>query len=194
LRGVDVSTTDIQSIKKDAARRMHSAVEVLQKEFAGLRTGRASVSLLEPVTVEAYGSRMPLPQVATIAAPEPRLLTVQVWDRSLTKAVERAIQEADLGLNPISEGQSIRIPIPPLNEQRRVEITRIASRYAEDARVAIRNVRRHAMDELKKVEKDGGISQDQVRDLGKQIQDLTDSHIRSLDDLLAKKEAEILQV
>jgi ribosome recycling factor len=194
LRGVDVSTTDIQSIKKDAARRMHSAVEVLQKEFAGLRTGRASVSLLEPVTVEAYGSRMPLPQVATIAAPEPRLLTVQVWDRSLTKAVERAIQEADLGLNPITEGQSIRIPIPPLNEQRRVEITRIASRYAEDARVAIRNVRRHAMDELKKVEKDGGISQDQVRDLGKQIQDLTDSHIRSLDDLLAKKEAEILQV
>jgi ribosome recycling factor len=112
----------------------------------------------------------------------------------LAKAVERAIQEADLGLNPISEGQSIRIPIPPLNEQRRVEITRIASRYAEDARVAIRNVRRHAMDELKKVEKDGGISQDQVRDLGKQIQDLTDSHIRSLDDLLAKKEAEILQV
>jgi ribosome recycling factor len=189
-----VSTTDIQAIKKEAARRMHAAVEVLHKEFAGLRTGRAAVSLLEPVTVEAYGARTPLPQVATIAAPEPRLLTVQVWDRGLVKAVERAIQEADLGLNPIGEGQLIRIPIPALNEQRRVEITKIASRYAEEARVAVRNVRRHAMDELKKAERDGGISQDQVRDLGKQIQDLTDSHIRALDDLLAKKEAEILQV
>jgi ribosome recycling factor len=189
-----VTTTDIQSIKKDAARRMHAAVEVLQKEFAGLRTGRASVSLLEPVTVEAYGSRVPLPQVATIAAPESRMLSVQVWDRSLAKTVERAIQEADLGLNPIVEGQLIRIPIPPLNEQRRHEITKIASRYAEEARVAVRNVRRHAMDELKKAEKDGGISQDQVRDLGRQIQELTDSHIHTLDDLLAKKEAEILQV
>lgn len=189
-----MSTTDIQAIKKEAARRMHSAVEVLQKEFAGLRTGRASVSLLEPVTVEAYGARMPLPQVATIAAPEPRMLTVQVWDRGVVRAVERAIQEADLGLNPIAEGQSIRISIPPLNEQRRVEIAKIASRYAEEGRVAIRNVRRHAMDELKKAEKDGGISQDQVRDLGKQIQDLTNSHIQMLDDLLAKKEAEILQV
>ena len=189
-----VSTTDIQAIKKEAGRRMHAAVEVLQKEFAGLRTGRASVSLLEPVIVEAYGTRVPLPQVATIAAPEPRLLTVQVWDRSLVKAIERAIQEADLGLNPMGEGQLIRIPIPPLNEERRVEITKIASRYAEEARVAVRNVRRHAMDELKKAEKDGGISQDQVRDVGKQIQDLTDSHIRALDDLLAKKEAEILQV
>ncbi len=189
-----MSTTDIQSIKKDAARRMHAAVEVLQKEFAGLRTGRASVSLLEPVTVEAYGTRMPLPQVATIAAPEPRLLTVQVWDRSLVKAVERAIQEADLGLNPMAEGQSLRIPIPPLNEQRRVEITKIASRYVEEAKIAVRNVRRHAMDELKRSEKDGGISQDQVRDTGKQIQDLTDSHIHTLDELLAKKEAEILQV
>src|SRR5512144_3171461 len=129
---------------------MHSAVEVLQKEFAGLRTGRASVSLLEPVTVEAYGTRMPLPQLATIAAPEPRLLTVQVWDRGLVKAVERAIQEADLGLNPMTEGQSLRIPIPPLNEQRRIEITKIASRYVEEAKIAVRNVRRHAMDELKK--------------------------------------------
>lgn len=189
-----MSTTDIQSIKKEAARKMHSAVEVLQKELAGLRTGRAAVSLLEPVTVEAYGSRMPLSQLATVAAPESRLLTVQVWDRSMVKAVERGILEADLGLNPASEGQTIRLPIPALNEQRRVEITKIASRYAEEARVAVRNVRRHAMDELKKAEKDGGISQDQVRDLGKQIQDLTDQHIHTLDDLLAKKESEILQV
>jgi ribosome recycling factor len=189
-----VSTTDLESIKKEAARKMHSAVEVLQKEFGGLRTGRAAVSLLEPVTVDAYGSRMPLPQLATIAAPEPRLLTVQVWDRSLVKAVERAIQEADLGLNPVSEGQTIRLPVPALNEQRRHEITKIASRYAEEARVAVRNVRRHAMDELKKAEKDGGISQDQLRDVSRQIQELTDSHIHTLDGLLAKKESEILQV
>jgi ribosome recycling factor len=189
-----VTTTDIESIKKDASRKMHAAVEVLQREFAGLRTGRASVSLLEPVTVEAYGTRMPLPQVATIAAPEPRMLTVQVWDRGMVKAVERAIQEADLGLNPATEGQTIRLPIPALNEQRRVEITKIASRYAEEARVAVRNVRRHAMDELKKAEKDGGVSQDQLRDLSRQIQDLTDQHIKSLDELLAKKEGEILQV
>ena len=189
-----MSTPDIQTIKKEAARKMHSAVEVLQKEFAGLRTGRAASSLLEPLTVEAYGSRMPLTQLATIAAPEPRLLTVQVWDRGMVKAVERAIQEAGLGLNPATEGQMIRLPIPPLSEQRRVEITKIAARYAEEARVAVRNVRRHAMDELKKTEKDGGVSQDQVRDLGKQIQELTDQHIHTLDDLLAKKESEILQV
>lgn len=189
-----MSTIDLQNIKKDTARKMDAAVEVLQKEFAGLRTGRASVSLLEPVTVEAYGARMPLPQVATIAAPEPRLLTVQVWDRGMVKAVERAIQEADLGLNPATEGQTIRLPIPALNEQRRVEITKIASRYAEEARVAVRNVRRHAMDELKKAEKDGAVSQDQMRDLSKQVQDLTDQHIKALDDLLAKKEGEILQV
>jgi ribosome recycling factor len=189
-----VSTIDLQSIKKEADRKMHGAVEVLQKEFAGLRTGRASVSLLEPVTVEAYGAKMPLSQVATIAAPEPRLLSVQVWDRGLVKAVERAIQEAGLGLNPATEGQSIRLPIPALNEQRRVEITKIASRYAEEARVAVRNVRRHAMDELKKAEKDGGVSQDELRDLSRQIQELTDSHIKVLDDLLARKEGEILQV
>jgi len=189
-----VTTTDIQTIKKDASRKMDAAVEVLQKEFAGLRTGRASVSLLEPVTVEAYGARMPLAQLATIAAPESRMLTVQVWDRGMVKAVERAIQEADLGVNPVGEGQMIRIPIPLLNEQRRLEITKIASRYAEEARVSVRNVRRHAMDELKKAEKDGGISEDQVRDLSKQIQELTDKHIHTLDDLLAKKETEILQV
>lgn len=189
-----MSTIDTQNIKKDTTRKMNAAVEVLQKEFAGLRTGRASVSLLEPVTVDAYGSKMPLSQLATVSAPDPRMLTVQVWDRGMVKAVERAILEADLGLNPASEGQSIRIPIPPLNEERRVEITKIASRYAEEARVAVRNVRRHAMDELKKAEKEGAVSQDQFRDLSKQIQDLTDQHVKSLDDLLAKKEGEILQV
>ncbi|MBK8211083.1 MAG: ribosome recycling factor [Rhodospirillales bacterium] len=189
-----MSTPDIQTIKKEAARKMHSAVEVLQKEFAGLRTGRAAVSLLEPLNVEAYGSRMPLTQLATIAAPEPRLLTVQVWDRGMVKAVERAILEGGLGLNPATEGQVIRLPVPPLSEQRRVEITKIAARYAEEARVAVRNVRRHAMDELKKAEKEGGVSQDQVRDLSKQIQELTDQHIHTLDDLLTRKESEILQV
>jgi ribosome recycling factor len=189
-----VSTTDIDAIKKEAARRMQAAVEVLQKEFAGLRTGRASVNLLEPVTVEAYGAKMPLSQVATIAAPEARLLTVQVWDRGLVKAVERGIQEAALGLNPATEGQLMRIPIPALNEQRRLELTKVAARYAEEARVAIRNVRRHAMDELKKAEKDSALSQDQHRDLSRQIQELTDTHVQALDDLLAKKESEILQV
>ena len=187
-------STVLETIAKEADRKMSAAVEVLHKEFSGLRTGRASVSLLEPLTVEAYGARVPLTQVATIAAPEPRLLTVQVWDRGLTKAVERAIQEGGLGLNPVGEGQMIRVPIPPLSEQRRVEITKVASRYAEDAKVAVRNVRRHAMDEIKKVEKDGGVSQDQVREVGRQIQELTDQHIKTLDDVLAKKESEILQV
>lgn len=187
-------STELDAITKEADRKMSAAIDVLHKEFAGLRTGRASVSLLEPITVEAYASRMPLPQVATIAAPEPRLLTVQVWDRGLAKAVERSIQEAGLGLNPVAEGQTIRVPIPPLSEQRRVEITKVASRYAEEAKVAVRNVRRHAMDEIKKAEKDGGISQDQVREVGRHIQELTDRHIKTLDDLLAKKESEILQV
>lgn len=184
----------VDEVKKEATRRMQTAVEVLQKELSGLRTGRASTSLLEPVTVDAYGARTPLTQVATISVPESRLLTVQVWDRGMVKAVERAILEAGLGLNPASEGQTIRLVIPPLNEQRRMELTKVAARYAEEARVAVRNVRRHAMDELKKGEKDGDLSQDQHRDLSKQIQEYTDQHIRQVDDLLAKKESEILQV
>ncbi|MDP6305593.1 MAG: ribosome recycling factor, partial [Alphaproteobacteria bacterium] len=154
----------------DINRRMDGAVEVLRKEFAGLRTGRASASLLEPVMVDAYGSAMPIPQVGTISVPESRLLTVQVWDQSLVQAVEKAIQDADLGLNPMSEGQLVRVPIPDLSEERRVEITKIAHKYAEQARVSVRNVRRDAMDKLKKQEKDGDLSQDAHHDKADEVQ------------------------
>ena len=139
----------------DIERRMNGAVEALNREFAGLRTGRASTALLEPLSVNAYDSQMPMNQVGTISVPEPRLLTVQVWDKDLVKGVEKAIRDSDLGLNPASEGQLVRIPIPALSEERRVELTKIAGKYAEEARVAVRNVRRHAMDDLKKCEKDG---------------------------------------
>ncbi|MGB0747760.1 MAG: ribosome recycling factor [Magnetospiraceae bacterium] len=180
--------------KKDLQRRMQGAVEVLHKEFGGLRTGRASTSLLEPITVDAYGSQMPLSQVGTIGVPEPRMLSVQVWDRSLLKAVEKAIRDSDLGLNPASDGQLVRVPIPPLTEERRKELAKVAARYAEEARVAVRNVRRHGMDELKNAEKDNQISQDEHRDYGKEIQDITDSAIKEIDDTLAQKEEEIMQV
>lgn len=179
---------------KDLRRRMDAAVEVLRKEFGGLRTGRASASLLEPVTVEAYGSVMPLNQVGTVNVPEPRLIVVQVWDRGLVKATEKAIREAGLGLNPQTEGQVIRVPIPDLNEERRRELTRVAAKYAEQARVSVRNVRRDGLDGLKKQEKEGTISQDQHRKLQHDIQALTDETIKRIDDLLGQKDREILQV
>ncbi len=173
---------------------MEGALEVLQKEFGGLRTGRASISLLEPLTVEAYGQPMPMNQVGTIGVPEARLLTVQVWDKGLVGAVEKAIRDSDLGLNPASDGQLVRIPIPPLSEERRVELTKIAGRYTEEAKIAIRNVRRHAMDELKKAEKDGDISEDAQHEYSDEVQKLTDDYVGKMDDALAKKEEEILQV
>jgi ribosome recycling factor len=179
---------------KDLRRRMDGTLEVLRKEFAGLRTGRASASLLEPVHVDAYGSQMPLNQVGTVSVPEPRLLVVSVWDRSMVKAVEKAIREAGLGLNPQTEGQTIRVPIPELNEERRRELTRVAAKYAEQARVAVRNVRRDGLEPLKKKEKDGEISQDQHRKLQQDIQHLTDEYIKKIDDALAQKDKEILQV
>ena len=179
---------------KDLARRMDGAVEVLKKEFAGLRTGRASASLLEPLTVEAYGAAMPINQVATISVPEPRMITVQVWDKSQVSAVERAIRESDLGLNPQTEGQSIRVPIPMLSEERRVELTKVAGKYAEQARVAVRNVRRDGMETLKKQEKDHEISQDEHHRLSDEIQVMTDEHVKAIDDALAQKEQEIMQV
>lgn len=185
---------DGTELKKDVSRKMVGTIEVLQKELSGLRTGRASVNLLEPVVVDAYGAKMPIDQVATLNVPEARLITVQVWDRGLVKFVEKAIQEAGLGLNPVTEGQVLRIPIPMLTEQRRTELTKVAARYAEEARVSVRNVRRHAMDELKKAEKDNAISQDEHRDLSKQVQELTDTHIRRIDEMLAKKDVEIMQV
>lgn len=178
----------------DINRRMDGAVEVLRKEFAGLRTGRASASLLEPIVVDAYGSAMPIPQVGTISVPEPRLLTVQVWDQSLVQAVENAIRDADLGLNPMSEGQLVRVPIPDLSEERRTEITKIAHKYAEQARVSVRNVRRDAMDKLKKMEKDGDLSQDAHHDKADEAQKLTDTHTKSIDELLESKEKDIMQV
>lgn len=179
---------------KDIERRMDGALEALKKEFAGLRTGRASTALLEHVSVDAYGSSMPLNQVGAVSVPEPRMLTVQVWDNTVIKAVEKAIRDAGLGLNPQVDGNLIRVPIPELSEERRVEMTKIAGRYAEQARVAVRNVRRDGMDTLKRLEKDGDISQDEHHARGDDIQKLTDDHIKAIDDLFAQKEQEILQV
>lgn len=179
---------------KDIQRRMSGAVEVLRQEFGGLRTGRASTSLVEPVTVDAYGSQMPLNQVASVSVPEPRMLTVQVWDNSMIKAVEKAIREAGLGLNPQTEGNMIRLPIPDLSEERRQELTKVAAKYAEQARVSIRNVRRDGMDLLKRLEKDGEISQDDQRRFEKDIQKMTDDTITEVDQALATKDKEIMQV
>ncbi len=176
------------------SRRMDGALEVLRKEFGGLRTGRASASLLEPVQVEAYGNRMPLNQVATVNVPEPRMITVQVWDKSQVKAVEHAIRDAGLGLNPMSDGQLVRVPIPDLTEERRVEITKIAHKYAEQARVSVRNVRRDAMDKLKRMEHDHEMSQDEHHEWNNKVQKLTDEHIKKIDEALAAKEQEIKQV
>ena len=186
--------TDFKSASKDIRHRMDRAVEVLHEEFAGLRTGRAATSLLEPVNVHAYGSDMPMNQVGTISAPEPRLLTVQVWDKSLVSAVEKAIMESGLGLNPQTEGQVVRVPIPVLTEERRQELTKVASKYAEDARVAVRNVRRHAMDDLKKAEKDGDISQDAHHEYSDEVQKMTDEFVSKIDEALSHKETEIMQV
>ena len=185
---------DIKAMKTDLERRMEGAVEVLHKEFAGLRTGRASTSLLDPVTVEAYGQAMPLNQVGTVGVPEPRMLSVQVWDKGMVKAVEKAIMDAGLGLNPQADGHLIRIPIPPLNEERRKELAKVAGKYAEEARVAVRNVRRHGMDELKKAQKDGDISEDELHQYSDEIQKMTDDNVASIDETLAHKEEEIMQV
>jgi len=185
---------DFPALRKDLKHRMDSTLDVLKKEFAGLRTGRAHASLLDPVMVDAYGSAMPLNQVANVNVPEPRMLTVQVWDRSMAKAVEKAIRDAGLGLNPAAEGQTIRVPIPPLNEERRTELTKVAGKYAEHARVAIRNVRRDGMDHLKRMEKDGDISQDEHKKHGTEVQALTDDAIKHVDEALHKKEEEIMQV
>ncbi|HEY9567653.1 MAG TPA: ribosome recycling factor [Thalassobaculum sp.] len=178
----------------DIERRMDGAVAALKTEFAGLRTGRASASLLEPIHVDAYGSMMPLNQVASISVPEPRMISVQVWDRSMSKAVERAIRDSGLGLNPQSDGQLIRVPLPDLSQERRAELVKVASKYAESARVAVRNVRRDGMDHLKKMEKDGDVSQDDRRLYEDEIQALTDRHVKAIDDALASKEKDIMQV
>jgi len=187
-------STDIAEIKKDVTRRMDGALDVLSSEFGGLRTGRASAGLLEAITVQAYGSDMPMNQVGNIGVPEPRLLTVQVWDKGLVSSVEKAIMESGLGLNPSSDGQLVRVPIPALTEERRIELVKVAHKYAEDARIAVRNVRRHAMDNLKHAEKDNEISSDEHHDYAGEIQELTDVSVGKIDDLLANKEKEIKQV
>ncbi len=178
----------------DLERRMKGAIEALKREFAGLRTGRASTSLLEPLTVEAYGAEMPINQVATIGAPEPRMLTVQVWDKGNAKAVEKAIRESALGLNPASDGQLIRVPIPELSEERRTELARVAQRYAEQARVAVRNVRRDGMDKLKRMERAGELSQDEQHLWSEEVQELTDRFVKEIDEAVTTKESEIMQV
>jgi ribosome recycling factor len=178
----------------DFERRMHGALEVLHTELTGLRTGRASTALLEPVTVEAYGSSMPMNQVGTISVPDSRMITVQVWDQGLVNAVEKAIMESGLGLNPSRDGNLIRVPIPQLSEERRVELTKVAHKYAEQARVAVRNVRRDGMDKLKRMERDSEISQDEQHAWGDDLQKLTDGCIKEIDEALAAKEKEIMQV
>jgi ribosome recycling factor len=179
---------------EDVKGRMQKPIASLKDELAGLRTGRASASLLEPVTVEAYGSRMPLNQVATVSVPEPRMLSVQVWDRSMANAVEKAIRDSGLGLNPVGEGGVIRVPLPELNEERRRDLTKVAHNYAEQARVAVRHIRRDGMDLLKKLEKDGNISEDEGRRHADQVQKATDAAVSDIDSLLAVKEREIMQV
>jgi ribosome recycling factor len=178
----------------DIKTRMQKSIASLRDELVGLRTGRASASLLEPVSVEAYGSRTPLSQLATITVPEPRMLSVQVWDRQLANAVEKAIRDSGLGLNPMGEGQVIRVPLPELNEERRRDLTKVAHNYAEAARVAIRHIRRDGMDALKKAEKDGDMSQDDARVQTDVVQKTTDAHVAEVDALVAAKEAEIMQV
>ncbi len=179
---------------KDLERRMQGALSVLKSEFGGLRTGRASVSLLDPIKVDAYGTPMPISQVANISVPESRMLAVQVWDKGQVQAVEKAIRESDLGLNPMIDGQMIRIPIPELNEERRVELTKVAAKYTEHARIAVRNVRRDGMEQLKGMEKDGDIGKDLHHDHGEEVQKITDNVIKEIDDLLQRKEQEIMQV
>ncbi|MFI5014208.1 MAG: ribosome recycling factor [Hyphomicrobiales bacterium] len=175
-------------------RRMQGATQTFRHELGGLRTGRASASLIEPVTVEAYGTQMPINQVATISVPEPRLLSVQVWDKSMVAAVDKAIRSANLGLSPTVEGQVLRIRIPELNEQRRKEMVKIAHKYAEDARIAVRHVRRDGMDLIKKLEKEKAIAEDDVARHHDQVQKATDQVIGEIDAMLAAKEKEILQV
>lgn len=175
-------------------RRMNGAIDALKTEFAGLRTGRASPSLLDPVKVNAYGSDMPLNQVGTVSAPEPRLIAVTVWDKGLVKAVEKAIREAGLGLNPQVEGTLVRVPLPELNAERRAELIKVAGKYAEQARVAVRNVRRDGMDLLKKQEKDHKISQDEHKTLSEKVQKMTDAVIAKIDEAFAAKQKDISQV
>lgn len=178
----------------NARERMEKALETVRREFSGVRTGKASPALLETVRVEAYGSLLPVNQVGQVSAPEPRMLTIQPYDKSLIKAVERALRESDLGLNPSNDGNLIRIPLPALTEERRREYVKLLHRYAEDGRVAVRQARQHANDDIKKRQKDGELTEDEMRREQDQVQKLTDEYVHKVDDLLKKKEAEVLEV
>ena len=184
------ATHDVAELK----RRMHGAVQVLKQELGGLRTGRASPHLVDPIHVEAYGSHMPMNQVATVSVPEARLISIQVWDASVVKAVEKAIRDSNLGLNPSVEGQVVRIRIPELNQERRQELVKIAHKYAEAARVAVRHVRRDGLDHLKKLQKDGHVSEDEIKRHEGEVQKATDQAIADIDQTLAGKEKEIMSV
>ena len=184
------ATFDLNDIK----RRMQASIASYKHDLGGLRTGRASASLLDPIQVEAYGSMMPLNQVATVTVPEPRMLSVQVWDKSMALAVDKAIRESSLGLNPQTEGQIIRIRIPELNEQRRKEMVKVAHKYAEETRVAVRHIRRDGLDLLKKLEKDGKMSEDDAARQSEQVQKATDQSVGEIDQILSAKEKEIMQV
>ncbi len=186
--------TDLNALKQDLTRRMDSAMETLRREFAGLRTGRASPGLLEPIRVEAYGSEVPLPQVGTIAVPEARMLTVQVWDRTLVNNVVKAIRDSGLGLNPANDGQLVRVPIPMLTGERRAELSKAAAKYAEGAKVAIRGVRRDGMEQIKALEKKATISKDDEKRWSDEVQKLTDQYVKKVDDAMAEKDKEIKQV
>lgn len=178
----------------DFKKRMQAALDVLSKEFSGLRTGRASINLLDPIKVEAYGNYMPISQVGTVTAPEPRLLVVQVWDKGMVKAVEKAIRESSLGISPSSDGQLVRVVLPDLNQERRQELSKIAGKYAEEAKINVRNVRREGNDVVKKLEKDKEISEDDLHRLTDDMQELTDGFIKKIDDMLASKQKDIMHV
>jgi ribosome recycling factor len=179
---------------KEVNRKMESAIEVLNKEFAGIRAGRAHPNLLEPVMVESYGTVMPLSQVASVSAPEPRLLVIQVWDRSMVKSIEKALVDANMGLNPQPDGQIIRIPLPMLTEDRRKELTKLAAKYTEESKISVRNVRRDGMEMLKKMEKNKEISEDELHNLSDDVQKITDNHVKKLDAMLEEKQKDIMSV
>lgn len=179
---------------KELRKRMEGALDRLKHDYAGLRTGRASAGMLDPIQVDAYGSMMPLNQLANVTVPEPRTLMVSVWDKGMVKAVEKAIANSNLGLNPASDGQNIRVPVPELSQERRKELSKVAGQYAEAAKVAVRNVRRDGMDALKKAEKEGDISEDEQRRKGDEIQKMTDEFVKKADEMSADKEKEIMSV
>ncbi|MBP5534199.1 MAG: ribosome recycling factor [Alphaproteobacteria bacterium] len=181
-------------LKTDMQTRVQKTIDSLKKDFQGLRTGRASTGLLDTIMVDAYGSSVPINQVATVSVPEARMLSVNVWDKNLLKHVEKAIRESSLGLNPMNDGVGLRIPLPPLSEERRVELTKIAGRYTEDAKVAVRNIRRDILDKIKKLKNDNEISEDEQKRYEDEVQKITDTATKEMDELLKAKEAEIRQV